>query len=800
MFGRIGSVQAQLRKLFSATLAFACLPILLLTGCDSGPDQERASGSPSSLSPISPAAVAPPGLAETLFAGDLDGIKERGSLRIIIPANVGGAFYLPRDGWPVETQHEAAQAFARSYGLEPQLVPVARFADMIPYLLEGRGDMIAANLTITESRRERIAFSVPLTNVRQQVLVSKNRDDIDQVADLQGRRVMVSPGSSFWERLQAMRNDNPGIELVPRPSGISDEDELDRVAGGEVDASVRDSNVADMYLAYRDDLKVAFELPGDDDIAWGIRPDAQQLRAALNKFLHLEFAPHAGVAQFTGDLGEIKKRRVLRVLLRNNAASYFLHKGELMGFEYDLAKAFAKANGLRLEVIVPESNDQMLQWLQDGRGDVAAGFLEPDPAMTKHGIAYSRPYHHAPRHLVVHKDDLLDGAQALAGRTVMVRRSSPYWKDLLALREQGIDFELAAAPEDWETEELIARVAEGEIDATVADQHLLDIELARGLTVKSGFALTDDRAHAVATRADNPGLLAALDEFIAKSYKGLVYNILYKKYFTNPRAIRDLAEGRFVGDEGQSLSPYDDIIRRYAEHYGFDWRLITAQMYQESRFDPSAESFAGATGLMQVMPRTAQSMGFDELEQPEDNIHAGVKYMDWVRQRFEPSLPFSERLWFTLAAYNAGYGHVQDARRLARQKGWDGDRWFDNTERAILLLSKKKYANKARFGYVRGIEPVSYVRNIRHRYRAYVELSEGSLTQDVQRHEPIAVQGCAPLASVGREALSACRGTSNDSRPNGQSAKCAGAWGQTFAMVGDCVRFVAGPDTFGISR
>ena len=754
MFGRVGKVQAQLRNFFSATFAFACLSMFaLLAGCDSGPDQEPRTGS---QAPISPAVVAPPGQAGGTFTGDLDGIKARGSLRIIIPANVGGAYYLPRDGWPVETQHEAAQAFARSQGLEPRLVPVARFADMIPALLEGRGDMIAANLTITESRRERIAFSVPLTNVRQQVLVSQDRDDIDGIADLQGRRVMVSPGSSFWERLEALREDKPGIELVPRPSGVSDEDELDLVASGEVDVSVRDSNVADMYLGYRNDLKVAFEFPGDDDIAWGIRPDAQQLRAALNKFLHLEFAPHAGAARFTGDLDEIKKRRVLRVLLRNNAASYFLHKGELMGFEYELARAFAKANGLRLEVIVPESNDQMLTWLQDGRGDVAAGFLEPDPVMVEQGIAYSRPYHHAPRHLVVHQDDLLSGAQALAGRTVTVRRSSPYWKDLIALREQGIDFELAAAPEDWETEELIARVADDEIDATVADQHLLDIELARGLPIKSGFALTDDRAHAVAVRAGNPGLLEALDAFIAKSYRGLVYNVLYKKYFTNPRTIRNLAEGRFVGDEGQGLSPYDNIIQRYAERYGFDWRLITAQMYQESRFDPLAESFAGASGLMQLMPRTAQSMGFDELEKPEDNIHAGVKYMDWVRQRFEPSLPFSERLWFTLAAYNAGYGHVQDARRLARQKGWDGDRWFDNTERAMLLLSKRKYANNARFGYVRGIEPVSYVRNIRHRYRAYVELSEGSLTQDMEQAEPIVLEGCTPLAWISREALPEC--------------------------------------------
>ena len=280
-----------------------------------------------------------------------------------------------------------------------------------------------------------------------------------------------------------------------------------------------------------------------------------------------------------------------------------------------------------------------------------------------------------------------------------------------------------------ETEELIELVAAGEIDATVADGHLLDIELARGLPVKSGFEMSGERAHAVAVRAENEKLLAALDRFIKKQYKGVVYNILYKKYFTNSRNIRNLAAGRIGGEDGGGLSPYDEAMRKYADKYGFDWRLIAAQMYQESRFDPKAKSFAGAQGLLQVMPRTARFMGFKEIKKPEDGIHAGVKYLDWVRNRFEPTLPFDERMWFTLAAYNAGHGHVEDARRLARQKGWDGDRWFDNAEKAMLLLSKKKYAAKARYGYVRGIEPVSYVRKIRQRYRAYVEIAGDKLSQ-----------------------------------------------------------------------
>ncbi len=724
------SVRA-LTGMFARAMPVAVLGLAsLLAGCSDDPVEQVVSehAIPATALPTETAQGVPEKTTEVeeeRYVGDLDEMKRRGRLRILIPANIGGVFYLPREGWPVESQHDAATAFARSQGLEPELVPVAAFSQMIPALLEGRGDLIVANLSITEGRRKKMSFSVPLTTVKQQVLVAQSVDGIAKLGDLVGKRVMLERSSSFWERLASLQGKYPGIELVPRPAGLSDEEELDAIVSGRIDASVRDSNVARMYLTYRDDLKVAFELPGTDDIAWGIRPGAEQLRAALNKFMHLEFASQQGQARHTDDLDGIKKRRVLRVLLRNNAASYFLYKGELQGFEYELSKAFAKANGLRLEVIVPDTHAELLEWLREGRADVAAGFLEPDDDTARGGIAYSRPYHNAPRHLVVHADsDSIGTAADLDGRSVVVRRSSPYWKDLHELRASGVDVDIIAADEDAETEELIARVADREIDATVADGHLLDIELARGLAVKSGFQLSENREHSVAVRAGSKKLLAALNRFIKKQYKGLVYNILYKKYFTSQRQIRDLAAGRVGAESGKGLSPYDEAIRLFAERYGFDWRLITAQMFQESRFDPKAKSFAGAQGLLQVMPRTAKSMGFDKLKKPEEGIHAGVKYLDWVRNRFEDTLPFGDRMWFTLAAYNAGHGHVQDARRLARQKGWDGDRWFDNTEKAMLLLSKKKYAGKARYGYVRGIEPVSYVRNIRQRYRAYVELSE----------------------------------------------------------------------------
>jgi membrane-bound lytic murein transglycosylase F len=151
-------------------------------------------------------------------------------------------------------------------------------------------------------------------------------------------------------------------------------------------------------------------------------------------------------------------------------------------------------------------------------------------------------------------------------------------------------------------------------------------------------------------------------------------------------------------------------------------------MYQESKFNPKAKSHVGARGLMQLMPRTAKAMGVKNTSDPALNIKGGIKYMNWLRDRFDSNLPISERLWFTLASYNAGAGHVHDARRLARLKGYDPNRWFDHTEKAMLLLSKKEYARKARFGFVNGREPVNYVRDIRQRFEAYVDLSREIIT------------------------------------------------------------------------
>jgi membrane-bound lytic murein transglycosylase F len=381
-----------------------------------------------------------------------------------------------------------------------------------------------------------------------------------------------------------------------------------------------------------------------------------------------------------------------------------------------------------MDVIVPRRGENLLTMLVEGQGDLVAAALTPTDQRNSWGVEYSQPYNFVSQVVVKPVGEGgLKKPSDLAYRTVYVPHSSAYWNTLSRLRTSGVPVIVQAAPEHLEAEELIGLVGHGVYPLTVTDSHILDLELTWRDDVTAAFPLGDPVPLSWAVRWSNPELLEAVNEFIEEEYRGLTYNVLHSKYFEDPKKIRRHVRYRSNTDE---LSPYDRMIKRYADEHDFDWRMIVAQMHQESGFDPRARSFAGAVGLLQVLPRTARDLGLTDLLDPETNIEAGLRYLAWVRERFEEDLPVRDRMWFTLAGYNVGAGHVRDARRLAAEQGLNPDRWFDNVERAMLLLSRPEYARRAKHGYCRGREPVQYVRDIRSTYEAYLDM----LAQD-QRPE-----------------------------------------------------------------
>jgi membrane-bound lytic murein transglycosylase F len=324
-------------------------------------------------------------------------------------------------------------------------------------------------------------------------------------------------------------------------------------------------------------------------------------------------------------------------------------------------------------------------------------------------------------------DSTLQSIVDLAGRTVVVRRTSSYWETAERLQRARLEFELVAAPAELETEEVIEAVGRGTYDLTIADSHILKAELTWRDDVVGVFPVSDSVSHGWVVREGDEALREAIDEFFDEEVRGTFYNLTYEKYFGAPDKVRSFMTER--AERTGVFSPYDSLIQHYAGEYGFDWLLITSQMYQESRFNPTARSFAGAVGLMQVLPSTAKGFGFDSLEVPRHGIHAGVFYL---RRQYDllEAVHEDDRMWFALASYNAGFGHVDDARLLADRLGKNPNVWFDNVAEVMPLLARREYASNARYGYCRCYEPVHYVTRIRDRWRGYasaVRRAESSL-------------------------------------------------------------------------
>ncbi|WP_193162469.1 MltF family protein [Microbulbifer hainanensis] len=663
----------------------------------------------------------PPAFANYTERGDLTAIRKHGTLRLLAPRGREDDA-LPRDGLPSSEWHQLAEKFARSRGLEPQWIYVESFADLIPALLDGRGDVIATNFSRTAGRAEQVAFTRALQYVHELLIT---RTDSATPTSSEPLRVAVRRGSAFAQTLAADNSGEQRFAITYLDQPIDNETLLGAVVDGTYPATVVDSNLAEAMLPDYPQLEASSVLQSQRAIAWAVRREASQLERALNEFFTSERLEADQQRQnLRRDWKDIAQSRTLRVLTRNHPASYFMWRGELMGFDYDLLRQFAHEHNLRLSMVVPGPDVDLAEALNSGMGDLVAASLTVTDARKQQGMVFSRPYLRVTEQVIAagnQKPATLPAAQLLAGQQVAVNPLSSFYSHLQQLSTSQ-DKPIQIAPvEGATTEQLIDAVVRGDFPYTVADSHLVAIES----TYRDDFTVVGElpgkRDIAWAVRPDQPVLLKQLNAFLKKHHRDLFFNVTYNKYFKQAKRIRRYQRDRLRTTA--QLSPYDPIVRKYADRADRDWRMVVAQMYQESEFNPRAKSFAGARGLMQVLPRTAKQMGISNLFVPDNGIRAGVSYLGWLEQRFPRELPFDQKIYFTLAAYNAGHGHVRDARTLATKLGKNPNRWFGNVEDAMLLLSKPQYYRDARFGYVRGREPVNYVREIRDRYLGYLSVA-----------------------------------------------------------------------------
>ena len=374
---------------------------------------------------------------------------------------------------------------------------------------------------------------------------------------------------------------------------------------------------------------------------------------------------------YTEDLPDLMKRKYIRVLTTMNRTNFFLAGGKAHGFEYDLLREYEKYLNksisrreldLTLEFI-PVSRDRLLPDLVAGYGDIAAAGLTITEERKKI-VDFTLPYLTGIDELLVtHKAvSPPDSPRGLSGSRVFVRESSSYFESLILLNRRldlaGLrPVAVARADENLETEDILELVNTGAIQRTVADSHIAGIwaEVLHDIRVHEDIALRRGGRIAWAIRKDAPKLKESLDQFLKKHREGtLLGNIFFKRYYEK----NDWVSNPLKGDAGKRIDQYRPFFEKYADQYGFDWRLLLAMAYQESGLNHRKKSHRGAVGLMQIRPSTAAdpNVGIKDISKVENNIHAAVKYLDFVRDRYfsDEAIADRDRVRFSLAAYNAG--------------------------------------------------------------------------------------------------------------------------------------------------
>ncbi len=426
-----------------------------------------------------------------------------------------------------------------------------------------------------------------------------------------------------------------------------------------------------------------------------------------------------------GDLDGMIERRYIRVLTVNSPVLYFVDRGRQRGVVFEMARRFEDYLNKKLEkrhvrvhvVILPVGRDEVLPRLAGGQGDLAMAQLTITPEREA-VVDFSIPVIRDVSEILVTGPGSkpIRTIDDLAGREVYVRKSSSYAEHLANLnrdfRERGLaPVKIQPTDELLEVGDILEMVNAGLVPATIVDNSLAELyaQVLGKLKIHGDIAINSGGQIAWAFRKNSPELAAMVNNFLKTSRQGtLVGNVLLKRYLKDTQWV-DNAQDR------KSLKRYRSMVnlfRKYGERYGLDPLLLMAQAYQESRLDNSKRSRAGAVGVMQMLPSTAndKNVGMPDIAGLEDNIHAGAKYMKWMMDRYydDPGMTGIQRELFALASYNAGPAKVARLRKEAAARGLDPDRWFDNVE--VVAAGKI------------GRETVQYVANVYKYYLAYVTL------------------------------------------------------------------------------
>ncbi|MBN2610257.1 MAG: transporter substrate-binding domain-containing protein [Bacteroidales bacterium] len=431
------------------------------------------------------------------------------------------------------------------------------------------------------------------------------------------------------------------------------------------------------------------------------------------------------------DLERIRQSGKMIVVTDYNSTNYFIYRGQPMGYQFELLQELADYMGVKLEVTVSNNLSENFKKLVAGEVDLIASNLTVTKER-KELVDFTVAHSQASQVLVQRKpdnwekmnkkaleDNLLRNQLDLSGKTIYVQSNSSHSARLRNLAEE-IGDSITIVEVDEDVEMLISKVANGEIDYTVSDEHVASVNQTYypNIDVETRVSFPQNMAWAV--RKGSVKFREEINYWLSDYKKTRRFNAMYAKYFNNHKSSEIVVSDFYAINSGR-ISEYDKYIKKFSKEIDWDWRLVASLIYQESRFKPTAVSWAGAFGLMQLMPGTAQKMGVDENATPVEQIKAGTELIKWLEDRFIYIEDRPERVKFVLASYNVGFGHVLDAQKLAEKDGKDPNKWDDCVDMYLLKKSDPVFYNDpvVKHGYCRGVETYNYVSQILDRYEHY---------------------------------------------------------------------------------
>ena len=417
-------------------------------------------------------------------------------------------------------------------------------------------------------------------------------------------------------------------------------------------------------------------------------------------------------------LERIRTSGTLKVGTTVSPTTYYQGEDSLAGFEYELVEAFAEKLGLSVEFVLYRSEPALLRAVRSGGIHMVASGMTRTEERDRY-LAFSTPYQEVEQQLLYRRGSRRPkNLDELAGAVTIPALSSYEYK-LQALKRAHPDLQWQYEP--WtNTEDMLARLNNAEIHYTIADSNQAALYQAYFPHIKPAINLPDKEQIAWAfPRTFDSSLVDAANQFLQAERQSGRIEALQKKYYSDISSMSFVDDRDFWRNVEKRLPKYESLFKEAAKETQLDWRLLAAIGYQESHWDKKAVSPTGVRGIMMLTKDAASQLGVTDRSDPEQSIMSGARYVLWKMERIPPRIQGKDRLWLGLAAYNIGYGHLEDARVLTQRQGGNPDKWEDVKQR-LPLLKQKKYYSTLQNGYARGGEPVVYVANIQHYYRLLI--------------------------------------------------------------------------------